>query len=953
MTRIERHLLQRSVLVCLLATLSVIVLDRAGFLVPFERLLYDRRAVEFQFFAPPPTDRLVHLDIDDPSLDAIGAWPWPRTRLSQIIDELRLAGSSALALDVILSEPQQPRYERKNDTPIDDDANLAAAFERFGNVMVPLPFTYDELPTERQRDVRQAIANELTADMELDLEEITRRIARNGKLATSDGPELHREVEDLFAPTRRAVMYDRVFDLLEKEPLSIEQLRKRLLPGLDETITGHALIRLLESQHEKVTAVRTLSRLVPPVPPELSMVLRRRVEIPPIPRFASVAAHTGLLNYMADADGVLRSTPLWVEHKGRLYPQLGLSLACMSLGVDLKDVRISNSRMDIPCLDGKIIRVPLRNRPIRSLGTDGALFMDIPWIGPANHWELMYDPNHRRPEQHLPILRVWQLITLRQRIERNNATLDDAMLHLLDQLNNREPFERFSKANLPAGDWAARAPWVELATKEWGKLATEMPELTLEQLRKSDPAKRTPDETMLIRSLSDLEAIPKRNAELAVDLAKSRGELTKALTGKAVLVGWTATGAAADFLPTSIHAKCPGPVVHGVIFNGILTGELWRFAPPVVTFAVTALLGVCATLVTIFLSPGKSLLGACALGAGYLLINGLWLFDYGNLIVGAAGPLTAIAAVWALGTLYRFVAERRERARIVGRFQNYVDPALVDYVIQNERARFDGEEREMSVVFTDLAGFTTISELLREKTVPILNEYIELMVPVIRSNQGFVNKFLGDGIMFFYGAPVWREDHALLSVMTVLRMQQVMPKFNQSLAERGLPAVKMRAGVASGSMTVGDAGGAGRSDYTVLGDTVNFAARLESANKATGTLVMLSQRTVDLIAPANLFLLRPLGKLQVVGKSQSVSVYEPIALLAEATDEQRKLVELTRTMVELYQASKFQDCLYAVDALDAAFGSSKLATLYRDLCLRFMVEEPGPEFTGQIVLSEK
>ena len=302
--------------------------------------------------------------------------------------------------------------------------------------------------------------------------------------------------------------------------------------------------------------------------------------------------------------------------------------------------------------------------------------------------------------------------------------------------------------------------------------------------------------------------------------------------------------------------------------------------------------------------------------------------------------------------MFRFVVERAERKRITSRFQSYVDPVLVNYVIEHpEKARLDGEVRELTVVFTDLAGFTPLQEKLQERTVGILNQYTSLMVPIIREQNGYVNKFLGDGIMFFYGAPQANTYHASDAVLTALKIQQAMGPFNKSLAERDLPELAMRVGVASGPMVVGDAGSADASDYTVLGDTVNFASRLEQANKYTDTQTMLNQRTAELVG--DLFLLRPIGRLQVVGKTQGVMTYEPLCAADDATDGQKQLATASGAVVDAYVAADFPACLKAVDRLESEFGQSKLTALYRDLATAYTDSDPGDSFSGEIVLEAK
>jgi adenylate cyclase len=276
----------------------------------------------------------------------------------------------------------------------------------------------------------------------------------------------------------------------------------------------------------------------------------------------------------------------------------------------------------------------------------------------------------------------------------------------------------------------------------------------------------------------------------------------------------------------------------------------------------------------------------------------------------------------------------------------------VNYVIEHPDVVFDGQVREMSVVFTDLAGFTSLSEQLRERTVPILSRYLSLMVPVIRRNQGLVNKFLGDGIMCFYNAPDDDVDHAAHAVQTVLEMQQAMTQFADEMVAEGLPRVAMRCGVSTGTMVVGDSGPEDASDYTVLGDTVNFASRLESANKLLGTKILISHRTTELLG-SNRFLFRPVGKLQVVGKSEGVMAYEPLAPFDDATAADLVCAAMSTEMIAAYLARDFKACIAFADQMDAQIGASKLAALYRKASEQFLENPPGPEFEGNLLLTEK
>jgi adenylate cyclase len=255
-------------------------------------------------------------------------------------------------------------------------------------------------------------------------------------------------------------------------------------------------------------------------------------------------------------------------------------------------------------------------------------------------------------------------------------------------------------------------------------------------------------------------------------------------------------------------------------------------------------------------------------------------------------------------------------------------------------------------VFTDLQGFTTLTEVLRGKSVNILSRYMETMVPIIRKHNGYVNKFLGDGIMFFFGAPEANPDHAADAVAAILEMQQAMVPFNAALEADGLPTLYMRAGISTGPMVVGDAGPSFAADYTVLGDRVNLAARLESANKATGTANLATDRTVELAGDK--FLFRPVATLQVVGKKESIITYEALARKDEADDRQRRLAQLTGVVVRAFVAKDFDGCCEAIDELEEEFGPSKLTKLYHSQCEECMTKPPDEEeWVGSISLREK
>jgi class 3 adenylate cyclase len=635
-----------------------------------------------------------------------------------------------------------------------------------------------------------------------------------------------------------------------------------------------------------------------------------------------------------------------LEVEGNVYPQMGLALACRMLDADVTKLRLdaAGRALIVPRNGGQgEVRIPLAPPRASTTGATYGHLMPIPWFG-GRQWEPMYDwPHQRTSKQHIPMMEVWRAVLARQKLILNNEQLDEALRAMFVTMD-RARLRKY-EANLPPpDDFETRMKWIQPALDDAKPYVDAYAAMKPQELDETD--------RIYIETVKALQRLADHGPPLVTELATARASLRAQLEGKAVIVGWSATAAIADFVPTSLHEKCPGAVVHGVVYNGIMTGEMWRTAPWWTAALSTFFLGTLIAFTTARFSPLTASLIALAAAGLFAAINGILLFDKFNVVLGAAAPLVAIGAVWAACTLTRVVIEAAERSRITQRFSTYVDPKVVNYFIENPQATFNGETREMTVVFTDLAGFTAISEHLGPKVVPMLNELWGEMVPVIRRHEAVLNKFLGDGIMFFYNAPRPQPGHPAIAVRTVLELHETVAEFNRRrLSAPGTPELSIRAGVMTAEMIVGDAGGAGAADYTVLGDAVNTGSRLEAANKAVGTRTLISARTAEMLNGE--FLIRPIGKLKVVGKDEAVMVYEPMAFADRANDEQRELAKCTAELVESYVQRRFGDTVGLADALDNRFGKSKIAALYRALATQYLDVPPADDFDGRIVLTEK
>jgi CHASE2 domain-containing sensor protein len=651
MTALEKDLFIRWVICGAILTGLVLLADFVGALDNLEGWLYDRRVATCQFFNPQPTDRIVHLDIDDRSLDAIGRWPWPRAKMARLIDEISVAKPKAVAIDVVMTDPEPP-------TPVpnpgggyrlvDGDALLADAIGRAGNVIIPMSLV--PRPTVSMTSLQGAIESELNADLEVSEDQLLDRLKKRGFERVTGA-----QIASLYITARRDAMFSRIHSALDQGMIPKEELAKRVLPHTDTTLSS-PILRLFDEQYERSLAMLELRRFSTPLPARVA-TLQTVANLLPLRGLSHAAAGVGFADDNL-TEPVVRSLPLLVEQDNQLYAQLGLVFACALEDADLRKAQVSGTRIIVPRAKGAI-EIPVRRFNSRTLNREVPLVADIPWFG-TRDWTTLYDwPKHQQIKQHYPISMVWDICEMRDRLAKNNDAADHAIVGVLGNGLGNEKAEAYLKHPPPLEDFSARAPIIAQTLKD-----LDDSQLIEQFTSIKDPS---PDEVhtrdVLIASRKALINARDQNAQLVKDLAALRKELSDRITGRGVLVGWTATSAV-DLVTTSLHARCPGVVVHGVIANAILTHDWWYRAPYLVTVLLIITLGMFTAMITGRAAPLRASIFTALLAIGYLLLNGVLLFDYSNVIVGVAGPLVAIITVWAGCTLLRVIVEGLERVRV-------------------------------------------------------------------------------------------------------------------------------------------------------------------------------------------------------------------------------------------------------------------------------------------------
>jgi adenylate cyclase len=379
---------------------------------------------------------------------------------------------------------------------------------------------------------------------------------------------------------------------------------------------------------------------------------------------------------------------------------------------------------------------------------------------------------------------------------------------------------------------------------------------------------------------------------------------------RVVLVGATAIGTH-DLRSTPLSPVYPGVEIHATVVDNIVTGEF--LAKPdwsrVYDLLAIVTLGAAIGLALPRMRAITGLLFAAGLFALYI-VAARWMFVHWKLWLNLVYPLLALAVSYVALTVYYYVSEERQRKQIKDMFRQYVAPVVVEEMLKDPaRVKLGGEEKVLTVLFSDLEGFTTYSEHHPPHEMSdILSEYYDRMTEQVFANHGTLKEYVGDELMAIFGAPIEQSDHATRACAAALAMRDARVALGAEWARVGRPRLRARTGVNSGPLLVGHLGSSYRFAYGVLGDQVNLASRLEGLNRVYGTEILIGENTARLTDGA--FLLREVDMVRVKGRTQAVRIYEPLGAagvpLPSAQDE---ALHLYAAGLEAYRKQGWEDAL--------------------------------------------
>lgn len=833
-------------------------------------------------------------------------------------------------------------------------------------------------PSEERRTLRDAwVRHRVTRSLITDFTQDAPTLA---KAIDAD----HRDVERVIPGAKRAAARVWIVRLFDSNP-------KLTLADAREAIFGSRTARLHSDDQDIRKAYRAHlgledveRKLVQPGQIDTDDLYSADTIVPVLHPIGEAAQDVAAVNFSADPDGIVRRVPPLIAYHGKVAMHMGLAGAAHILGLDIQKATMPSSRlMLIPKKDGSgDVEVPL----------DGAGNMIIPWTRTATRWREGED------FPHVSAAALIEIVDNRQAIEENEKRLlyawadvvasakpptestntatgetttiypDEGYRHdVRGLIENRAALLDANGSD--ASVLRATIGELEAAIDREQKSAAETLRMFAPQIEGLTEADLAADEATrsaverIRRGMSILDGtIPRlteANARIAKSIESLIARLRPEIREKFVFVGFAAT-AQGDIVSTPIDARTNGVMCHANVMNAFLQNRFITPAPSWMEWPVCLLAGAIVGGWTAVRSPRFALTATLLMVVGVTAIGCVVIFQAYDVWYVLTPVAIVLLFCWAAVTLFRQLTAERDKRMFRAQLSQYTSPAIAARIAESPEAAEAFKKvqtRDITSYFSDLAGFTTISEREDAELVQhVLNVYLERMSKTIWRHRGLINKFMGDGIMAFFNSSVDPlDDHGRIACETALDTLSALEDLKSEMKEDAAASIfqqlELRIGLAVGNCKNGDMGSELKADYTIIGDIVNLAARLEPANKVFGTRIMISGPLHDRVTTE--FDFRYLAELQVKGKKKTVPVYELIGRAGTMSDEERAYVERFEAGVALYKQRKWDECIVHFTRILARRPDDLGAGRYIDACQEMKAFAPGEDWAGALELKEK
>ncbi len=437
--------------------------------------------------------------------------------------------------------------------------------------------------------------------------------------------------------------------------------------------------------------------------------------------------------------------------------------------------------------------------------------------------------------------------------------------------------------------------------------------------------------------------------EKLADLKKVRSRAKDKMENSFSIIGFDATSMT-DVGQTTFQELFPSVGIYSAVTNMILSEEFIDDTSNLLSIFVSLIFSIGLGFYIKFFNTGKSLIFGIVVLLGTVVIM-LIQFVFTKKYIGVVVPFSSAMLTFLSLMAFDFLTTIREKSFLRSAFSRYLSPEVINDIISDpSKLNLGGEKREMTAIFTDIEHFSSISEPLDPADlVKLLNMYLTEMSNIIMGYKGTIDKYEGDAIICFFGAPIFMEEHAILACRTAIKMKKAEEKLNKYILENKLSHLPIytRMGINTGDMVVGNMGSANKMDYTIMGNSVNLASRLEGVNKHYKTKILISENTREKIGDE--FLIRKLDKIRVVGIQNPIRIYELLKLKAEAETEDLEMLTIWDSAILQYENQNFKE---AKEIFESMNSEENVIKLFINRCEDCLINKPS-NWDGVFNLQEK
>jgi adenylate cyclase len=863
----------------------------------------------------PKQSTLIKLvDVDNGAIDLVGSWPWPRDVMAEGVMRMRELGARTVSFDI--------EYVNQSNAGIDVD-----------QLKNKLPADFTQGFGEIQGNVNDLIDAVATG-------------AISPKAALRYKNDLNAGIDD----TRVKLI---------GEVSSVARDNDRYLGGALRLFgSAYVTVNVSNNESEAVTTIKpskeTERFAVDRIKADRDSALEATIMSATIPQIAEGAKGAGFVNVLIDHDGVRRRIDILREYDGKYYAQLIVAPLLSVLGnppIEATKSTVTLKGAHLPDGTVKDIRIPISSGAQTLINWPRADF-----YGSFQHKSFSELVNLKRLEEdlsgYLRNIAEMDIDTGTQGRPYRDGAL--AVLALEDKAS------ALKAQAMATGDQKATDAWIAgrveylAAAKKFlaGGSDKELTGYIDMAIRKG--AVRPADVDGAREVIATVDKLYTQARESLQTLSDKRAMLSSFLAGSMCIIGWTSTGTT-DLGVNPFHAQYINVGTHAALANTILQGDFLSEAPVWISIVLSFALAFLIILIQRNLKPLQNILAGIV--AMILVVIGTFvLFRFTGIYIKVLGPALTVFFTGMTNAIVKYLSTEREKSFYRKAFATYLSPDVINQLVADpSKLRLGGDMKHMTAMFTDVRAFSSVSEkLTADRLVALLNEYLTGMSDIILDMRGTIDKYEGDAIIGFFGAPLEIPDHAHLALEAAVKMKRREAVMNEHFVADGMSPNPLltRIGINTGDIVVGNMGTERKMDYTIMGNNVNLAARLEGVNKMYGTWILASDATKSEGEEGMLF--RRLDRVRVVNINTPVQLWEVVDILADADDATKAKIAEFHQILDVFETKDWNRAKAGFEDFLKRWPEDGPAKTFQKRTETYLGPNPPPEgWDGVFNLNEK